>query len=110
MPVKGYRVRYVVLKMGSIPPEENRRLIELLKDECEKHQPGFRFKAIRRGDEIIVVRCPHKAVPSVRALLNRLSTAQPPYRVEIIGVSGTLRKAFSKFCRDTQPHGVGQRL
>ncbi|NHV99522.1 MAG: hypothetical protein HA496_07730 [Thaumarchaeota archaeon] len=109
MPVKGYRVRYVVLKTGGTPPEENRRLIELLKEECEKHQPGFRFKAIHKGDEIII-RCPHKAVPSVRALLNKLNTSQPPYRVEIIGVSGTLRKAFSKFCRGNKPHGLGQRL
>jgi len=58
----------------------------------------------------LIVKCPHKAVPSVRSLLNRLAAAQPPSKVEINGVSSTLRKAFSKFCRGNKPHGLGQRL
>lgn len=100
MPVKEYRVRYVVLKMENVPPEDYKMLIELLKNECEKHQPGFRFKVIREKRGVLVVKCPHKAVPSVRNLLNRLAAAKPSSSIKIIGVSGTVKKAFSKFCRD----------
>ncbi len=98
MPVRRYRVRYVVLKMESIPLENYKRLIELMGEECEKHQPGFRFKAVYKSKGIIVFKCPHKAVPFLRILINRLSNTQPFLGVEIIGVSGTLRKSFSKFC------------
>lgn len=101
MPVKGYRVRYVVLKIGNVPLEDRKRLVELLKNVCEKHQPSFRFKVVRGSEEILIVKCPHKAVPSVRILLERLVATQLSQRVEIIGVSGTLRKAFSKFFRKT---------
>lgn len=100
MPVKEYRVRYIVLKMENVPPEDYRRLVELLKDECEKHQPGFRFKVIRERRGILVVKCPHKAVPSVRSLLSRLATAKPSSSIKIIGVSGTMKKAIRKFCWD----------
>ncbi|MEM2929476.1 MAG: hypothetical protein QW797_01215 [Thermoproteota archaeon] len=101
MPVKQYRVRYVVLKMENVPAEDRRRLVELLKNECRKHQLGFRFKVVRETGGILVAKCPHKAVPSVRGLLSRLAADQPSYSVKLIGVSGTLRKAYSKFCRDT---------
>lgn len=101
MPVKEYRVRYLVVKTGNVPAEDRRRLVELLRNECEKHQPGFRFKVVRETGGILVAKCPHKAVPSVRSLLNRLAADQPSYSVQLIGVSGTLKKAICKFCRDT---------
>ncbi|MBO3798129.1 MAG: hypothetical protein QXU11_09190 [Thermoproteota archaeon] len=101
MPVKQYRVRYLVLKMENVPIEERRRLVELLKNECEKHQPGFRFKVVRETRGILIAKCPHKAVPSMRSLLNRLAADQPFSSVQIIGVSGTLKKAIRKFCHDT---------
>jgi hypothetical protein len=79
MPVKKYRVRYVVFKTDGFSPEDYLRLFKLVKDTCEKHQPGFRFKIVREEKNMIVARCPHNAVP------------------RIIGVSGTLKKAVSKF-------------
>jgi len=98
MPVKEYRVRYVVLKMENVPPEDYKMLVELLKNECGKHQPSFRFKVIREKRGVLVIKCPHKAVPSVRSLLNRLAAAKPSSSIKIIGVSGTVKKAIRKFC------------
>ncbi|MCX8183817.1 MAG: Rpp14/Pop5 family protein [Crenarchaeota archaeon] len=101
MPVKKYRVRYLVVKTGNVPLEERRKLVELLKNECEKHQPGFRFKVVRETSGILVAKCAHKAVPSVRSLLSRLAADQPSFTFQLIGVSGTLKKAIRKFCHDT---------
>lgn len=103
MPVRGYRVRYVALKMENTLPENYEKLIELLMEECEKHQPGFRFKVVYRKRGILVVKCPHKAVSFLRTLINRLSNTQPFLGVKIIGVSGTLRKVFDKFCLEADP-------
>ncbi|MBO3842064.1 MAG: hypothetical protein FGF48_06570 [Candidatus Brockarchaeota archaeon] len=98
MPVKEYRVRYVVVKTGNTPPEERRRLVEILRNECEKHQSGLRFKVVREKGDILVAKCSHKAVPPIRSLLTRLA-ANPAFSgVQLIGVSGTLKKAVSKFC------------
>lgn len=96
MPVKKYRVRYVVFKIDGFSPEDYRSLVKLLKDTCEKHQPSFRFKIIREEKDMVVARCPHNAVPALRSLLENPGDAQLP-EARIIGVSGTLKKAVSKF-------------
>ncbi|MGC8831964.1 MAG: hypothetical protein ACP5PQ_05235 [Thermoproteota archaeon] len=96
MPVKKYRVRYVVFKTDGFSPEDYLRLFKLVKDTCEKHQPGFRFKIVREEKNMVVARCPHNAVPVLKRLFENPDNAQLP-KARIIGVSGTLKKAVSKF-------------
>ncbi|MEM2584668.1 MAG: hypothetical protein QXP99_04005, partial [Thermoproteota archaeon] len=85
MPVKEYKTRYVVFKV------KNREdLIKTLKD-AHSIQPSFRFKIVREYNGIIVVKCPHKAVPLLREIVNGLVKNLPASGLRIIGVSGTLR-------------------
>jgi RNase P/RNase MRP subunit POP5 len=97
MPVKKYRVRYVVFKTEGFSPEDYQSLVKLLKDACERHQPGFHLKIVRKEKDTIIVRCPHNAIPTLKHLFGNTDSAQPPLKARIIGVSGTLKKAVSKF-------------
>jgi len=102
MPVKEYRTRYVVFEV-----EDCRKLTSILNEVCNS-QPGFFYKIVRRYDNTVIVKCPHKAVPIIKARVNELVSSQPSLGLKIIGVSGTLRKAVRKFCNSKTP--LEQRL
>ncbi|MGQ9596874.1 MAG: hypothetical protein ACUVQY_08185 [Thermoproteota archaeon] len=98
MPVKKYKVRYVVFKTEGFSSEDYGKLIKLLKDSCEKYQPGFRFKIVREYGGIVIVRCPHKVIPALKLLFSNVVNSQLPLKAKIIGISGTLKKSIRKFC------------
>ncbi|MDW8033362.1 MAG: hypothetical protein RMI79_00195 [Nitrososphaerota archaeon] len=89
MPVKEYKTRYVVFEV-----RDYNGLINILRESC-KEQKGFFFKIIRNYNGIIIVKCPHKMVPILKA---RVNSPETQLSLRIVGVSGTLRKAVSKFC------------
>ncbi|MEM1557062.1 MAG: hypothetical protein QXT26_00205 [Thermoproteota archaeon] len=92
MPVKEYKTRYVVFETN-----DYEALIKTLRN-AQNMQPSFSFKIVRNYNKVIVVKCPHKAVPILRMTLESLTRNHPLLRLKIRGVSGTLRKAVSKFC------------
>ncbi|MBO3799536.1 MAG: hypothetical protein FGF52_00535 [Candidatus Brockarchaeota archaeon] len=97
MPVKEYKTRYVVFKV-----KNREELIKTLKD-AHSINPSFRFKIVREYNGIIIVKCPHKAVPALRLLFENPNNTQVPKAI-IIGVSGTMKKAIRKFC--SNKHGA----
>jgi RNase P/RNase MRP subunit POP5 len=99
MPVKEYKTRYVVFEV-----KNREELIKTLKN-AQNLQSGFRFKIVREYNGLVVVKCPHKAVPILREIVDSLVKTQLTPGLRIIGVSGTLRKAFNKFCITRIPQG-----
>jgi len=100
MPVRKYKTRYVVFEVS-----DYEALKGVLNNVCNTH-PDFRLRVVREYNGVVVVKCPHKAVPILRVYMEDLAKAKSGPGIKIIGVSGTLRKAVSKFCiRRSQQKG-----
>lgn len=91
MPVKEYKTRYIVFEVNDYC-----KLNNILREACSV-QTGFFFKMVRKYNGVIIVKCPHKMVPIIKAKVSEIESQFSP-GLRIIGVSGTLKKAISKFC------------
>ncbi|MGQ9478432.1 MAG: hypothetical protein ACUVQ0_00195 [Thermoproteota archaeon] len=98
MPVKKYRTRYVVLKVGGVSKEAYGDILKFIKDVCKERYPGFNFKVVHENGDIVILRCPHLAVAQLRLLLSGVAYMDPALKLSIKGVSGSLKKARIKFC------------
>jgi RNase P/RNase MRP subunit POP5 len=95
MPVKKYKTRYIVIEIKGPPYESHEKLNNIMRN-IRGEEPDFHFKIVREYDGVIIVKCPHKAVPIFRTALKNLVNTQG---IKILGISGTLRKAVKKFVK-----------